>query len=359
MQISEVRISKVRLKLRSIFTTALGSEEFTENVLIALIDKRGDIGFGESCPNMRITGENCETVIQFIKFVENELKGLNIFETNRIWKVLDRYPGFSSAKCCIDLAIYDLICKYFDLPFWKYLGTENPEVKTDITVSLGKPEDMAREAKEYANQGFRMLKIKLGGPAELDIERSSKIIENIDQDIVFRIDVNQAWTLRDAFKILPYLEKWNIEIIEQPFPYWDLLSHKAFKEKCRIPIILDESIHTPNDIIKAFMFNCCNGVNIKLMKCGGITKAVEIVKLCRYLGFEIMIGCMIETKLSITAAASLASAFNIKYVDLDSPLLIDERECPIKGGIEYEKDVIKLPNKPGFGIYINESIFKS
>lgn len=202
---------------------------------------------------------------------------------------------------------------------------------TDITISVNAPEEMARDSMDAVKRGYRTLKIKVGKNPDLDIERIKAIRSAVGYDVDIRIDANQGWKPKEAIRILRNMEDagLNIEFVEQP-------------------VIADESVFSPKDAIKIIQMRAADFVNIKLIKTGGIKNALKICSVAEIYGVECMIGCMLESKISVTAAAHLAGAKSIiTKIDLDGPVLC--KEDPIEGGAIFNEYEIMLSDESGFG----------
>ncbi|NPB01171.1 MAG: dipeptide epimerase [Crenarchaeota archaeon] len=352
--ISEIRVKKAYVKLRKTFRTALSEREGENVVYICVIDKRGNVGYGESSPSRAVVGSSVLSIIDGVELflehaIKQELTGLDLCKVRKIFENYVKNP--KDALTGIEMAFLDLSCRELGLPLWRFFGSERKELTTDITVSLGDPYDMVEEARNYIARGFRILKIKLGEP-EKDFERIRILLDNIPSRIKIRIDANQGWKdLKTAMKFIKVLESYdNVELIEQPLPRWMIDDLRILREKTNLPIILDESIMSIRDIVHSWCRGACDGINMKLMKFGSVIDGFQACRAARELGLKIMVGCMLETQVSITAAACIAAACDVDYVDLDSPLLIDSIDVKVNGGVTYDCDKIILPSDPGLGV---------
>ncbi len=354
--IAEIRFRPCKVILRRTFRTALGEEREGCAVYLAIIDKRGNVGYGEIAPSRLVLGSTCETVLELLDNIRRAMLNSNSIplEFENIDNILNRFAKHNpDVRAGIDIAVLDLVCREFRVPLWKYLGSSKKILKTDITVSLDDPEEMRKEISEYISRGFDILKIKLGDPQN-DLRRIEILEEFNDKVRYFRIDANQGWkNVKIALKMLYRLDNLKIEVIEQPLPRESLRELSYVKKNTKHTIILDESIMNIRDVITAYMYDACDGINIKLMKFGGIRPACTACEIARNLNLDLMIGCMLETKVSITAAACIAARYDIDYVDLDSQLLISSTDIPVRGGIVYDGDKIVLPDGPGLGIEID------
>ncbi len=352
--ISEIRVKKVNVVLKRPFRTALGERDSENVVYICVIDKRGNVGFGEASPSRAVVGSTATSIIEaietFLKHViKSEITGFDIEKLRDIYEKNVKNP--KDALTGLEMAFVDLSCRELGVPLWRILGAQKRELITDITVSLSEPEDMIREAREYISKGFNILKIKLGDP-ERDLDRIRILLENIPSRIRIRIDANQGWKdLKTAMFFIRALERYdNVEIVEQPLPRWMLRELKILKNSTLLPIIVDESVMSVRDIVNVWCNDSCDGINIKIMKFGGLLTGYYACKVSREIGLKVMVGCMLETKVSITASACIAAACDVDYVDLDSPLLIKSVDVKVEGGVEYVGERMILPDRPGLGV---------
>ena len=222
---------------------------------------------------------------------------------------------------------------------------------TDITISVNEPEEMARDAANAVERGYDCLKVKVGANPELDVERLRAVRQAAGDDICLRIDANQAWQPRQAVRILNEMQEQGLrlELVEQPVKAYDLEGLKYVTDHSYVPVLADESVFSPRDAMKVLELRAADLINIKLMKCGGIYNALKIASAAEIYGVECMIGCMLEAKISVNAAAELACARKIfTRIDLDGPVLCSED--PILGGARFEEKRITVSDEAGMGI---------
>jgi L-alanine-DL-glutamate epimerase-like enolase superfamily enzyme len=348
MKITDIKVDRYNLSLKKPFKIALGEIKDAKNVLVRVFCDEL-VGVGEGAPSPLITGDNQEGCLSFIDAIAPALRGeepnLQVLEEKTSY-----IKGVPAAKAALDIAIYDLIGKYFSEPLCRILGGYRKEyrneIETDITIGIGSPEIVEKLAMEAASEGYGIIKIKAEGDIKADLEK----VELLDSmGFKIRVDANQGFTPKDAVRFIKKLSNFNVEFIEQPVAAWDIDALKYVRENSEIPVIADESVHSARDALLVVKHDAVDGINIKLMKCGGISEAIKIIHVAESAGIPCMIGCMLESRVSLTAAAHLAFAFkNIKYVDLDSHLFL--RDDPVKGGIEVKDGKISLPDEPGLGI---------
>ena len=249
------------------------------------------------------------------------------------------------------MAVYDLWSKHYGQPLYKLLGGYRKDLETDLTISINEPEEMKRDALAAIGQGFHALKLKVGIDSDLDIERVRTIREAAGPDIKLRLDANQGWTSEEAIRTIRRFEDLglDIEFVEQPVKARDFAGLKKVHDNVSTRIMADESMFSPADAIELLHMEAVDLINIKLMKCAGIHNALKIAGIAETYGVECMLGCMIESKVSLTAAAHLAAAKkNITRVDLDAAILL--AEDPVQGGFKKEIPHFFVTDAPGLGI---------
>lgn len=249
------------------------------------------------------------------------------------------------------MALWDLYGQLYGIPVYKLLGGSKDSIVTDITISVNSPEEMARDAITAINRGYDTLKVKVGVSPQLDVERLTAIRNAIGSRAKLRIDANQAWKPQEAVRILNKMQEQglDIELVEQPVIAHDIEGLKYVTERSYVPVLADESVFSPLDAMKIIQTGAADLINIKLMKCGGITPALKIADAASIMGVECMLGCMLEAKVSVNAAVHVACARSIiTKIDLDGPVLCSED--PIIGGSVFNEKDITVSKEPGLGI---------
>lgn len=348
MKILKIEHLHVQSKRKEPFIIATGSSNIAHNIIVKVITNDG-IGIGNSCPNS-VTGETLETIQMALKIFSDKLVSEDAEDINEINKKMDSLVGENpSAKAGVDIALYDLHGKIKGMPVFEILGKKKDKMLTDMTIGIMGINDAVDHAIHYKNQGFRALKIKIGLDRDEDVKRISAIRETVGEDVIIRVDANQGYDVKAAIEVLKKIEPYNIEQMEQPVKWDDLMGLKEVKENSPIPITADESVITKEDAFKIARGKFADKINIKLMKCGGITKALEINRIAEENGLETMNGCMSENKISISAALHFAlSQQNVKYADLDSHFsLIDDGTL---NGFTFEDGFLVPTKNPGFGV---------
>lgn len=353
MKIVDIRIGRISVPLRRPFKTALRTVNSVEDVIVEILTDTGNIGYGEAPPTGVITGDTTGSIIGAIEeHIKGSIMGMDIENIEGIMLKLDScIIKNTSAKAAVDIALYDLYGQLYNAPLYKLLGGYRKELVTDITISVNEPEEMAKDSIDAVNRGYKTLKIKVGKDSSKDIDRMKAIRNAIGYEVNLRIDANQGWKPKEAVNILKRMEYegLNIEFVEQPVIAGDIDGLKYVTDRVSIPVLADESVFSASDALKILNMRAADLINIKLMKTGGIHNALKICSIAEIYGVECMIGCMLEAKVSVTAAAHLAAAKSIiTKVDLDGPVLCSED--PVKGGAVFEDYKITLSDRPGLGI---------
>lgn len=353
MKIKDIKVGKVSIALKKPFKTALRTVERAEEIVIKVITDSGEVGFGSAPPTAVITGDIEASIEGAIKgIIKPKLVGMDIDNIEEIMNVLhSTIIKNTSAKAAVDMAIYDLFGKKYNIPLYKLFGGYRKEITTDITISVNSPEEMARDSIEAVKNGFNILKTKVGTDVSLDIQRVKAIRDAVGSGVIIRVDANQGWKPKEAVRIIRKFEDMglSIELVEQPVKYWDLEGLKFVADNVDTDILADEAVFGPLEALKVIKMRAADLVNIKLMKCGGLYNAAKINSIAETMGVECMMGCMLESKIGITAAASFSGGKkNITRADLDTVNLM--AEDPIVGGAGFSKDKVLLSDAPGLGI---------
>lgn len=355
MKITDIKLFEVEAPLITPFKTALRTVDKIKNIGVYVYTDDGHIGIGEAVPTAAITGETRESIINTINhYIKPAILGMEIEELALIMERIDQsIIKNTSAKAAVDMAIYDLFAKGFHAPLYKVLGGYRKELVTNITISVNNTEEMVNDSIKAVNRGYKILKVKVGKDPEKDVERVVAIRKAVGPKVKIRVDANQGWSPKQAIRIIRKLEDAdvNIELVEQPVHYADLEGMKYVTAHTETNILADESVFSPKDALKLIHMRACDYINIKLMKTGGIYQAQKVSHIAEANGIECMIGCMLETKISVSAAAHFAaSQKNITMVDLDGPSLCLKH--PVTGGPTFESQWIRMSDAPGIGILI-------
>ena len=353
MKITQVKLGRISTPLRVPFKTALRTVSSVEDVIVELHTDTGAVGYGEAPPTGVITGDTTGAIIGAIRdHIAKTIIGRDVDDFEDLMIALNAcIQKNTSAKAAVDMALWDLLGQKYSAPVYRMLGGARSNIVTDITISVNPPEEMARDARTAIQRGYDCLKVKVGIDPELDVARLAAVREAVGKDVKLRIDANQAWNAKQAVRILDQMQEkgLDIEFVEQPVPAADLEGMQYVTRHASVPVLADESVFSPADALRIMQTGAADFVNIKLMKCGGITNALRIASAAEVYGVECMIGCMLEAKISFNAAVELACAKKIiTKVDLDGPVLCSEDH--ILGGAVFDEKNITVSDAPGMGI---------
>ena len=354
MKITGFELGKLRVPLKTPFKTALRSVDYMEDVVIVIKTDTGHMGYGSAPATAVITGETHGSIIEAIRrVIAPHIIGEDIRNLNRIVDLVQQsmFRNYS-AKAAVEVAVYDLFAQSFEAPLYQVLGGGEPKLMTDITISVDYIDKMVQDAINAVGLGFEALKIKVGKDLALDIERVKAISAAISDDALLCLDANQGWTPKQTVTALRELESSGIELefIEQPVRGDDVEGMKYITERVSTPVVADESTFGPREVIDLIQMRGADIINIKLMKAGGISNALNIANIAALYDVECMIGCMLETSVGVSAAAHVAAAKSdvITRVDLDAPSLAIRN--PVKGGVTFDYAEIRISDAPGLGI---------
>ena len=365
MKITQVRLGRISTPLRVPFKTALRTVNSVEDVIVELHTDTGAVGYGEAPPTGVITGDTTGAILGAIQdHIAPAILGRDLDEFEDLTAAVQKaLVHNTSAKAAVDMALWDLLGQKYNAPVYRMLGGARKNIVTDITISVNPPEEMARDARTAIARGYDCLKVKVGIDPELDVARLAAVREAVGKDVCIRIDANQAWNAKQAVRILNQMQDkgLDIEFVEQPVPAADLEGMQYVTRHADVPVLADESVFSPADALKIMQTGAADLVNIKLMKCGGITNALRIAAAAdvflpknvnpvqEVYGVQCMIGCMLEAKVSVNAAVELACAKKIiTKIDLDGPVLCSEDH--ILGGAVFNEKNIAVSDAPGMGI---------
>ncbi len=358
MKITEARLARLSAELRVPFKTALRTVERLTDVVVEIHTDTGEVGYGEAPPTGAITGDTYLGIIGALSdHIIPKLIGRDVEALEPTLDIIDASCVHNeSAKAAASTAVYDLYGQLLNVPVYKMLGGARSQIETDITISVNPPDEMARDALNAVSRGYDCLKTKVGIDVNTDIRRLTAVRQAVGGGVKIRIDANQGWTAKEAVYALDKMQSagLDIELVEQPVKARDIRGLKYVRDQSVVPVMADESVFSPEDALEILRIGAADYINIKLMKCGGLRNALRIATACEIYGVECMIGCMLEAKISVNAAAHLACAKGIiTRVDLDGPVLL--KSDPVLGGANFSEKVITMSDAPGFGVFGVES----
>jgi len=354
MKITDIRFGMLRVPLKTPFKTALRTVDAVEDIVVMINTDTGHTGYGEAPATAVITGDTHGSIVEAIRhYISPRLLGADIADLNHITHLIQTaMEKNSSAKAAVEIAVYDLWGQLYNAPLYRLLGGGDPVITTDITISVDTIDKMVADSISAVERGFDSLKIKVGKDAGVDVERVKAIYHAVEGRALLRLDANQGWTAKQAVHALTLLEDAGIrlELVEQPVKAHDLDGMKYVTERIQTPVMADESVFGPTQVVELIRMRAADIINIKLMKTAGLSNAIRIADICAMYQVECMIGCMLESSISVAAAVHLAAAkaHVITKVDLDGPSLCAFN--PVDGGVIFRESEITITDAPGLGI---------
>ncbi|MFM8321412.1 MAG: dipeptide epimerase [Chloroflexota bacterium] len=322
------------LNLRTTWRIAHGATDQRHNVFATIRDPHSGLaGIGEAA-GVPHHGESQAGILAYL-----EALGERDWDPERLEDVLKGLPrGSAAARTALDVALHDLWGQQLGLPVYRLLGLDPGKIPhTSYSVGIDAPERMAERVQA---SGMPIIKLKLGGPDDEAVLRAVRAVSQAR----LRVDANAGWTREQAARMIPRLAQYGIEFVEQPLPVGDIEGLRWLREqKLGLPIFADENILTSHDV--AAHAGAVDGVVIKVQKCGGLRESVRAIHTARALDMQIMLGCMVETTLGVTAAAHIAAL--VDYADLDGPFLVANDPFD---GVTYDGARLCLPDRPGIGV---------
>ena len=349
MRIAAVRSRLVRIPLARPYAIAGGSWDAVEMVLVELEGDDGSVGCGQASPAEEVTGETAAQTALALTPQELEwLIGRELGELEELCAELRARTAGPATRAGVDMALHDLAAKAAGQPLVEWLGRAHRSMRTSITIGLKGVDETLAEADEYIARGFALLKIKTGADIELDLERLAKLRERFGARIGLRVDANQGYDLNAFRKLAARADALGLEMIEQPMRS-ELDGELAAFPELRPRLVADESVHSARDLARlASLASPYGGLNIKLMKSGGPSGALELGRAAQSAGYRLLWGCMDESVLGIAAALHCALALRATaWLDLDGSF--DLARDPFRGGFALEQDTLSTLPRAGLG----------
>ena len=327
----------VTLHTRHPFIIARGGRSEYQVVWVRVSDGDGTEGWGEAYPSSYY-GESLEGVQAALTRVAAKLPDDPFDLEGAERRLVQLIPESAATRAALSVAYHDLVGKRLGVPVWKLWGLDAKDApQSSFTIGIDEPEKMRQKVAEAA--AYPVLKIKLG------TERDEAILKTIRDatNKPIRVDANAGWDQAKALRMLPILKDYGVELLEQPLPPADLDGLGVVRAASDIPVVVDESCLVATDIPK--LAGKADGINIKLAKCGSLREALRMIATARAHGMKVMVGCMIETSIAITAAAHFTPL--VDFADLDgAALTVDD---PFAGA-SIDGGQIRLPDGPGLGV---------
>lgn len=339
------------MRLIEPYRIAYETVETATNVFLRVTTDDGLVGVGCAAPDEQVTGESSESVLQVLRdVVEPAVHGADPFRSAQLLETLRAdLKGHSSARAAFDMTLHDLLGKKAGLPVWKLLGGYRESIPTSVTIGILPDRETVERARDWVRRGFQVLKLKGGADVEDDVARTMQVRAAVGESIVLRFDANQGYTVDEAIRFVEQTRAARVEMLEQPTPKTEPKLLARVSRQVHLPVMADESLMTLRDAFALAKDELVDMINVKLMKVGGIAEALQINAVARAAGLEVMVGCMDESAVAISAGLHFALARpNVEYADLDGHLALEGD--PAAGAVRIENGVLYPGEGPGLGV---------
>jgi L-alanine-DL-glutamate epimerase-like enolase superfamily enzyme len=344
------------------FTDAYSEYSTSQFVLVEIETDEGVVGYGEAPCTVTagFYGETLETVTASIRNqIGPKLLGEDLLNIRRATSIMNIAQGDAFiAKTAVDLALYDAAGKAFKVPTYTLLGgMQRERVEAASEIGIVKPEEMVEEAKRLVEMGFRVIKVKAGRDVDDEIKGVKAIRDALGRDIELRVDPNGGWSRYDTMKALKTLGDCEISYLEQPLPGWDLEGLAWIRKATGVPIMVDESVWNPHDVIKIAQAEAADIINIKITKAGGLKNSIDIYTTAKAVGMPCVVGTELEACVAAAAKLHLAASFE------DLPFACEFTELAfqnmaVQEPFKIENGYLNVPTGPGLGVNPDKQLIK-
>lgn len=354
MKITSVEVFAVRLPLITPFIISYHTYKDMPSIIVKVETDNGLVGYGEGTPDEHVTGETWESTFKVLtELLGKVVLGMNPFQIEKIHDQMDKaIYGATTAKAALDIACYDIMGKATNQPIYNLLGGQfHDELEIPKVISILSPEEMAQEAVQAMEEGYRSLKLKVGTDKKVDVARIRAVREAVGKDVPIKVDANQGWkNSSESMYVLERIIDCDIDWIEQPVVANDIDALGEIKAKTSIPVMIDEGLHGNKEMYELLVKRAADKINIKLMKCGGIYPATHLVHQAELAGLTCQIGSMVESTIASAAGLQLSLAKKaIQSNELVGPLMFSKDVATLN----YDVPFVHLTDQPGLGIEVD------
>ncbi len=354
MKIRAIAVREFALPLVQGYRIAGHTIASVDNLVVRIETEGRNVGYGCAAPAEEVTGEtveSCRAALDGPVAEYLEAAAVAGDPTALCLGLADIAPAAPAACAAADMALWDLAAQSAGKPLAEYFGGARGPLPTSVTIGICDVDQTISEARRWLRKGFTKLKIKTGEDVAADIHRLAALRAAVGMQCDLRVDANQGYELHDAMHFLDATRELGLELIEQPLAREDLEGAAALVQKSRMPLIADEAVVSIADAKRVIEARAASGINIKLMKCGGLGAARVIHDKATAAGMSLMLGCNDESRISIAAALHFASAMpGVRYVDLDGHM--DLEQDPGSGGFFTKDGCLHLTDRPGLGVAV-------
>ncbi|HHW15582.1 MAG TPA: dipeptide epimerase [Firmicutes bacterium] len=356
MQIVSAEVYPVRLPRRTAFQVAYATRTACRSALLRLETDDGRLGWGEAVPVAEVTGEaRAEAYARLAGFAADHLVGADPFAREGLrLRLKEELAAWPSARCAVDTALWDLRGQATGLPLFRALGGARRAFRASCSLGIKDAAATVAEVRDLLAAGFRDIKVKIGLDRREDEARVKALRRELGRDFRVYLDANQGYTPGEAIALLQALAGESVELVEQPVAAQDLDGLAEVTRHSPVPVVADEAVKGPESLVPLLARKAAHLINVKLQKCGGPSEAETLIRMAEAAGMGTMVGCMIESRVGITAGLAVALAFqNVRYVDLDGAFDLAD-DLVAEGGAQYASGEQFLAEGAGLGLRVDE-----
>lgn len=357
MHITSVTATQADIPFHQPFVVWRGGIETKRHVFVRVMTDTGLTGWGEAAPFLYYAPETAADVASMVTdFMAEELIGRDPRDVRGIVEHFAMLDGHEFAKCAVETALWDLLGQIAGLPLYRLIGgAVRPNIPLVTVLHTDVPNEMAREAREWVQRGFRRLKLKIGFGPEQDEAMVAAVREAVGAEVLIRVDAEEHYTTKEALAVGLRLERYGIELLSQPVARSDWEGMALLRNRLSIPLLADEGIHSPVDVMTCVRAGSADLVNIKVVKSGGLISSLEMGAICRAAHYPIVIGSMIEAGIGSLLGAHVAAVLpGVTSAELCGPLLFTE--TLLDRPLRIENGALWLDETPGLGAAIDEDL---
>lgn len=356
MKITAVQTAIVDMPFRRPFIVWRGSVPSKRHVIVRVDTESGLTGWGEAAPFLFYSPETAADVKSMIdEVLVGELIDRDARDIRAIMQAFAMFDGHEFAKAAIETALWDLLGQSAGLPIYRLLGGPvHPNVPLVTVLHTGEPDEMAAEAREWVARGVCRLKFKIGFGFDQDEAMVAKVREAVGPQILLRADAEEHYTTKEALRIGSRLERYDLELISQPVARTDWRGMALLRDKLAMPLLADEGIHHPHDVMTCIATDAADMVNIKVLKCGGVLSSLAMSDICRAAHLPIVTGSMIEGGIGTLVSAHVALVTPGMFsTELCGPWLFET--TLLDRPLRIENGALWLDDSPGLGAAVSAS----
>jgi L-alanine-DL-glutamate epimerase-like enolase superfamily enzyme len=358
-KIEKLEAIKLSIPLSKLLKFGLrGQERRVDHVLVRVTTNDGITGYGEARAVANLLGESQASIVWAVEhWIAPKLQGLPLFAIEKIWDEMESIHANNTAKGAVDIAVHDALAKSLGMPLYKLLGGWTDRISLTWIVFQAGLEEMIQECLQAREKGFKSFKVKVGIDPKKDVEVIRGLRQHLGDDVLIYVDANQAYTYREASRVLPVMENDGVNMVEDPIPYWDTRGRLRLFEQLSVPIIADESAPTPIDVKRECDLGAITTINVKTQRTGYF-QSRKVINLAEQAGYSCILGTMVESDIGALASAHFGAACKIFSYPAEISYFLRMEDHLLRDPIQVQNGMLVLPDKPGLGAELDEDKIK-